>query len=363
MQPAYRLAPALRFAALGLTLSITAVCGEPHEGLPNSVSLIQVDPHHPNTLLAATATARLFRSRDAGDTWTPLPFPAESRSTLHAMLIDPVKENVYWLALSSEAPRFAGVFRSMDEGATWQAVPGLEGKQVWSLVFWTSDTQVMAAGTEKGVYFTHDGGENWTLPSAPGGGSPHPVMSLAFDPTDADTLYAGTPHLAWKTEDGGKTWRAIHKGMEEDSDIFSLDVDAKLRTRLFAAACSGIYRSLDGGRTWFSLEHALGGQVRTYKIISSPRRPDAVYAATSAGVVVSWNGGSNWHRRTGKAARSVALDPANSRRIFVATDAGILRSEDGGIHFERTGTPESASSGRAQALPAASLGVLVNKQR
>jgi len=332
MQPAYLSACTLRSAVLVITLVTTPIPGQPGAELQKPVSLIQADPHHEGTVLAGTATARLFRSRDGGDTWSPLPFPAELRSTLHAMLIDPVRLNVYWIAVTSEMPQFAGVFRSVDEGVTWQPVPGLERKQVWALVFWKVDAHVIAAGTEDGVYLTRDGGKSWTLLSSSGPAWPRPVVSLTFDPADANTLYAGTPHLAWKTVDGGSTWHPIHKGMQEDSDIFSLDVDARRRSRLFAAACSGIYRSLDGGSTWLSLEHALGGPVRTYVVVWAPDRRDVVYAGTSLGLIVTRDSGANWYRLAAEATRSVAFDPADPRRVFVATDEGVLRIEGGVVH-------------------------------
>ena len=102
---------------------------------------------------------------------------------------------------------------------------------------------------------------------------PQPVVSLAFDPADSKTLYAGTPHLAWKTSNAGATWRRLSRGMQADSDIFSIDVDTEQRSRLFAGACSGLYSSLDGGGTWSSLERAVGAQFRTYVVVRAPNLP------------------------------------------------------------------------------------------
>jgi photosystem II stability/assembly factor-like uncharacterized protein len=330
METAYLWTAALSSSFFALALSTTPARGGSGTGLHSAICVIQSDPHHKGTLLAGTATARLFRSRDGGETWSPLPFPGELRSTLHAILIDPAMLNVYWVAVSSEMPQFAGVFRSVDEGVTWQPVPGLEHKQVWALACWKVDPHVIAVGTEEGVYLTRDSGKDWTPLSLSGAAWPRPVVSLAFDPSDANTLYAGTPHLAWKTVDGGSTWHPIPKGMQEDSDIFSLDVDARRRTRLFAAACSGIYRSFDGGSTWSSLERALGGEVRTYVVVRAPDRPNVVYAGTSRGLIVSRDNGATWYRLSAEATRSVAFDSVDSRRVFVATDEGVERIEDGG---------------------------------
>ena len=302
-------------------------------GSTTPLTVVQADPHHPGTLLAGTATAQLFRSRDGADTWDPLPFPGALRSTLHAMLIDPAKPDVYLVAASSETPEHAGVFLTADAGATWQPMRGLEQKQVWALAFWPADASVIAAGAQDGVFLTRDSGKNWSRLSSPGSARPQPVVSLAFDPADSNTLYAGTPHTAWKTSNGGGAWHRIPRGMQEDSDIFSINVDVSQRKRLLVAACSGIYSSLDGGAAWSSLERAVGGPLRTYVVARSPHRPNVVFAGTSTGLILSPDGGATWQRLSAEAARSIAFDPADPQRIFVATDRGILRSDDGGIHF------------------------------
>jgi photosystem II stability/assembly factor-like uncharacterized protein len=320
-------------AALSLVSWIVPLSkgGATNPGWP--VTFIQTDPHHRGTLLAGTAAAQLFRSRDQGATWRPLPFPPALHGNLHALLIDTRRPDVYLAALSSELPEYSGLFRSFDEGATWQQVNGLKQKQVWALALWAGDTRVIAAGTQEGVFLSSDGGDNWVL-AASNSQWPRPVVSLTFDPKNRNTLYAGTPHLAWKTTDGGKNWLRISRGMRDDSDVFAISVDGARRKRLLAGACSGIYSSADGGATWFSLEDAVGGQHRTYVLARPPRRPNVVFAATSGGLMHSTDGGGKWEKVSPEPARSIAFDPVDSRLVFVATDRGVLRSEDGGLHFD-----------------------------
>src|SRR5579864_3977169 len=283
-----------RLATLAVVSRASPLLGEPDVAKGDPVTVVRVDPHHPGTLLAGTATALLYRSRDGADSWARLPFPAELRSTLHAVMIDPTRANVYLVAVTSETPQYAGLFRSPDEGATWEQIRDLRQKQVWSLASWAADGRVMAAGTEEGVFLTRDSGENWTHISPPGYSGPQPVVSLAFDPARRNILYAGTPHLAWKTTDGGATWRSLPRGMLEDSDIFSIDVDRNRPRRLFAGACSGIYRSLDGGNTWASLERAVGSQLRTYIVAHAPHGTNALFAGTNAGLFLSPDSGATW---------------------------------------------------------------------
>jgi photosystem II stability/assembly factor-like uncharacterized protein len=322
-----------RLAVLAAASWLCPLRGETDVAIAGPVTVVRADPHHRGTLLAGTATALLYRSRDGAASWTRLSFPAELRSTLHALMIDPARANVYLAAVTSEEPQYAGLFRSVDEGATWEQLHDLRHKQVWSLAAWATDRHVIAAGTENGVFLTHDSGDNWTHISSVGFVGPRPVVELAFDPARRNILYAGTPHLPWKTTDGGATWRIIRKGMPDDSDIFSIDVDVDRPRRLFAGACSGIYRSRDGGNTWASLEQAVGAQFRTYVVAHAPRSPDVLFVGTSAGLLQSLDGGVTWHRLSPRTVRSIAFDPADSRRVFIATDQGVLRSQDGGTHF------------------------------
>jgi photosystem II stability/assembly factor-like uncharacterized protein len=322
-----------RLAVLASAPWLSPLHGEADVAIAGPVTVVRADPHHHGTLLAGTATALLYRSRDGAASWARLSFPAELRCTLHALMIDPARANVYLVAVTSDEPQYAGLFRSLDEGATWEQLHDLRYKQVWSLAASSTDWHVIAAGTEDGVFLTHDSGDNWTHISSSKFVGPRPVVALTFDPAHRNILYAGTPHLAWKTTNGGATWRVIHKGMPDDSDIFSLDLDGDRPRRLFAGACSGIYRSLDGGNTWASLEQAVGGQFRTYVVAHAPSSPNALFVGTSAGLLQSQDGGVTWHRLSARTARSIAFDPADSQRVFIATDQGILQSQDGGAHF------------------------------
>ena len=324
---------AVPLAVLAVGSCTSPLVGEGDITIADSITVVRADPHHRGTLLAGTASALLYRSRDSAESWARVPFPSELRSLLHAMMIDPGRANVYLVAVTSEKPQYAGLFRSADEGATWEQISDLRQKQVWSLASWAADSRVIAAGTEEGVFLSRDGGENWKHISPPQDEGPQPVVSLAFDPAHSNILYAGTPHLAWKTFDGGATWRSLRRGMQDDSDIFSIDVDKNRPRRLFAGACSGIYRSLDGGRTWASLERFVGAQPRTYVVVHAPRDANALFAGTNTGLLTSPDGGVTWRTLSGRTVRSLAFDPVDPRRIFLATEQGILRSDDGGGHF------------------------------
>ena len=118
-----------------------------------------------------------------------------------------------------------GIFVSEDAGRHWRSVEDMQGQSVRALAQAPSDPKVFVAGTLRGVYESRDGGEHWVLISPAGSTEIHEVESIAIDPAHPAILYAGTWHLPWKTEDGGITWRNIHRGVIDDSDVFSIILD------------------------------------------------------------------------------------------------------------------------------------------
>jgi photosystem II stability/assembly factor-like uncharacterized protein len=300
-----------------------------------SAAVIQVDPHYRGTVFAATSNAQIFRSDDDGDSWRVVPFPAQFRATLHAFVLDPQNRGVYLAGLSSDTPEYSGILRSTDSGLTWKRLPEAELRAVWSIAVWPGDSRVLAAGTQDGVFLTRDAGESWTRISPRETRGLKPVVSLAFDPKDSKILYAGTPHLPWKTVDGGATWNSIHTGMHDDSDVFSIQVDASRPLRIFASACSGIYRSSNGGASWSKLIGARGASYRTYQITQDPGRPNILFAGTTFGLTKSVDGGTTWRRISAQPTRWISFDPVRPGRIFVATDGeGLFRSDDLGESFQ-----------------------------
>ena len=348
-------------AGLGLLYSLPAWCDWLSLGpFGGSALVVAADPNSSKTFLAGTANALLFRSQDAGESWTALPFPAQMRGVLHTLAIDPQRAGVYFAGLSSERQQYSGLLRSTDAGATWQQAPDLRYRQVRAIAFWKGNSQIVAAGTEIGIYQSRDGGITWRRISPLDNVQLQPVVALAFDPKNSGIIYAGTPHLPWKTTDGGETWRSIHAGMLDDSDVFSIQVDRNRPQRVFASACSGIYRSLNGGASWTRLMRAKDAADRTYVIVQDPQYENVWFAGTTFGMIRSADGGSTWEKLGSFATRSITFDLGWLGRILIATDeAGILRSGDDGKEWQQVN--HGFCNRRLTALSTASGGVLYTR--
>ncbi len=281
-------------------------------------------------VLAATRNGLFYRSEDGGATWVNRYFPAQLSGILHSLEVDPRHAGVWYVGMEAADARLSGVYRTADGGETWTQLPGLRGKPVWSISVWPANPDVVAAGTSEGVFLSRDAGESWAAISPPNDRELRPVVSLAFHPTDSGVVYAGTTHLPWRTRDGGAHWQSIHSGMLDDSDVFSISVDSRSPSTVFASACSGVYRSGDGGSSWRRMATPPGA-FRAYLVTLDPKHPGVVFAATSAGLLRSTDGGAAWKRVTHHAVKSIAFDPADANRIYFASvTGGILISRDGG---------------------------------
>ena len=333
--PVRAAALAVLLAAECIYLPAAWVATGPYGG---SAQIVAIDPEDSRTLLAGTRSGLLYRSGNAGESWEPAPFPHLYRSSIYSVAMDPKHSGVYWIGVAADAKRkddtVAGVYTTGDGGKTWAQVEGMKGKSVFALAVWPGDSSAIAAGTDDGVWRSVDGGKTWARSSAEDNPEMQGIVSLAFDPSNKDILYAGTPHLPWKTEDGGQSWHAVHEGMIDDSDVFSIRVDSSQPRRVFASACSGIYCSRDGGGLWTKLQGIPKTDRRTHTIAQDPQHPETIYAGTTAGLWKSTDAGLTWVKKSDYSINGMAVDPSDGRVLYLATDStGLIKSSDGGETF------------------------------
>lgn len=295
---------------------------------------VVVEPGDRNVVVAATRTGRVFRSATRGETWQAMKLPYRPGMAIHGVALDARERGLYFAGVEDRSGAMAGVWRTRDAGEHWEQLAPLRGKSVISIAVREQEPRLVAAGTRDGIYLSRDSGASWERISPPENTELTGVVSLAFDPSRPDVLYAGTTHLPWKTENSGKSWSIVHKGMIDDSDVFSIHVDRTRPDRVFASACSGIYSTLNRGEQWKKAQGIPGDNRRTYVITQDRQYPNLVYAGTTAGLWRSTDGGATWAKLNNLGIYSISLDPEDGRIIYMAAaGAGLLRSLDGGRSF------------------------------
>jgi len=163
----------------------------------NTISALAESPVDADVIYAGTDDGLIQITTDGGETWTRTEAGALPGVPDLAYVNDfePSKfdAGTVYLALDNHkngdfAPY---LLRSDNYGRTWRSITnGLpEDQQVWRIVQDFENPNLLFIGTDFGVYFTIDGGENWTQLTA--GLPPIPVRDLLIHEREGD-LVLGT---------------------------------------------------------------------------------------------------------------------------------------------------------------------------
>jgi len=297
-----------------------------------TVRALAADPFHPGVVLLGTTTGVLFRSSDAGRHWAFYSRLAPHDDWVVSTLIaDRSRPGRWYASLWSWRRPDGGVYRSRDDGRTWQ--PLFLGRPVRALALAPSNHAVLVAATLDGVFRSRDAGRTWALISPPHDRELSNIESVAIDPTNPAEIYVGTWHLPWRTIDGGRDWWQMRQGVIDDSDVFSIAVDRAHPTTVYLSACSGIYRSDDHGNQFRKIQGIPYSARRTPALVQDPAHPATIYAGTTQGLWVTHDSGATWRRITSPDLRVNAVLLVG-QRILLGTDfAGVYASSDQGLSF------------------------------
>jgi photosystem II stability/assembly factor-like uncharacterized protein len=240
------------------------------------------------------------------------------------------------------------------EGGSWRVLRrSLEGSHVTSII---AREGVILAGTLDGIFRSDDEGRTWQEASA--GLDQRHVRWLAFHPGISDFEVAGTePANIYISHDGGGSWSGSTQvtGLRDQFHWFlpyspqagCVRGFAFSGQRLYAAVeVGGVLRSDDLGSHSRLAEGSDGhpdlkGPPEPYiypdlhSIYVHPSSPDQVFAATGGGFYTTTDGGKIWRLRYDCYCRAAWIDPADPAHI-------ILGPAD---HVERGGRIEETRDG------------------
>lgn len=300
-------------------------------------------PDNPDLVYLGTSDGQLFRSTDAAMTWQRVKPGINKRGlAIDNLEIDPRNPRVLYAGVWPPAASMnneSGVYKSEDGGDTWRLLKDTKGIHILSIHIAPSDSNVLFAGSPKGLYRSLNAGDDWQRVDTSAYPDIRNVNSIACDPNNPQIVYAGTHHLSWKSNDGGRSWRqngSTRTGVLDDSDIMGITIDAKTPSLVYMNACSGIYRSLNGGEKWTKIPGIPFSARRTYYLLPHPNDPNIIFAGTSEGLWRTKDNGKRWMLLTPKTVviRSVVIHPSQPNRVLIATDDfGVQISNDLGDSF------------------------------
>jgi photosystem II stability/assembly factor-like uncharacterized protein len=323
-------------------------------------------PSQPRTFYMGVASGGLFRTTDAGATWTPLTdgkVPLGSTGSIAVSESDP---NIIYLGTGSDGVRSnvstgRGVYKSTDGGQTWQFVGLYNVGQIGAVRIHPSNPDIVwvAAGgdifkpnEERGVFKTTDGGKTWrkVLYVSDKLGA----MDVEVQPGNPNVVYAWLSRLErkpwtiisgsteggfYKSTDGGEKFSRVSAGLPNELiGKANLAVTPANPNRIYALIEAkpggGLYRSEDAGQTW-ALINSQGALVQRpfyYTTLGAdPSNADVVYAGAE-GFFKSTDGGKTFavFRTPHGDNHDIWINPKDSQIMIQSNDGGANVSTDGG---------------------------------
>jgi photosystem II stability/assembly factor-like uncharacterized protein len=255
---------------------------------PAGVRAFALDASSPSTMYAGTSGGGVYKSINAGGTWSPAN-TGLTNSVVQVLAAVPGSPGTLY------AGTLGAVFKTVDGAASWTRIDnGLANMNITSLAVDLSAHSTVYAGTwNAGVFKSTNAGTTWvqtTLRTEGEPGTPG-IYALAVDPSRPGVVYAGAYHHTFRSDDAGATWTAL-TGRSGDGGAISIAIDPLSPSTLYVTDVNGFYRSDDRGLTWSQLR-GLGGSVAV------DPRSDAVYRSSKdSGFARSRDRGETWEMLT-----------------------------------------------------------------
>lgn len=238
----------------------------------------------PDTVYAGVEDAAIFKTTDAGKSWTELSalrghksgeqwMPGAGGMAVHTIILDKANPGRIYVAISA-----AGAFRSDDDGKSWKPInkglsseyipdPNAEtGHCVHRIAMHPARPDVLFMQKHWDVLRTDNAGELWTevsgnLPSDFG-------FVIDVHAQEPDTVYvipikSDSEHFppegklrVYRSRKGGNEWEALTKGLPQSDCYVNVLRDAMAVDSLnpcgvyFGTTGGQVYASSDGGDSW-----------------------------------------------------------------------------------------------------------------
>jgi photosystem II stability/assembly factor-like uncharacterized protein len=327
-----------------------------------------VNPKNRAQFYAAAASGGLWKTTNAGATWTPV-FDGEASYSIGTVVLDPKDPSVVWVGTGeNNAQRSVaygdGVYKSEDGGKSWKNVGLKKSEHIGRIAIDPRDSKVVyvaaqgplwGAGGDRGLFKTTDGGKSWknVLDVSENTGA----TDVVIDPDNPDTVYAATwqrrrhvytlvsggPESAiYKSTDAGATWTKLKSGLPTDDmgriglAIAPSDSSILYATIEAANNRSGIYRSADRGATWERRSNRVAQGMYYGQVVVDPKDSERVYMLNVINQV-SDDGGKTFHTLGEKSKHvdnhALWIDPNDTSYLLAGCDGGVYQSYDRGQNW------------------------------
>ncbi len=328
---------------------------------------IAIHPENENVWIVAVGSGGVWKTINAGITWTPV-FDKEASYSIGCVNMDDSDPHTIWIGTGENVGgRHVGfgdgIYVSHDDGATWENKGLKQSEHISKILVHPNDSDVIwvaaqgplwSKGGERGVYKSIDGGNNWkrTLGDDQWTGA----TDLLIDPRNPDVLYAAT----WqrhrtvaayigggpgsgihKSTDGGETWVKLSEGIPNSNlGKIGLAINPFNPDTVYAAIeldrlKGGVFRSANGGASWTKQSNTVSGGTGPHyyqELYASPHEDGKLYLMNNV-VQISDDHGKTFKSMNEKKkhvdSHAMAFKPSDPDYVLFGTDGGLYESFDG----------------------------------
>jgi photosystem II stability/assembly factor-like uncharacterized protein len=303
------------WAATGLSWTV---------GQNRTIRRLVISPANGKILLAATSNG-LYRTTDAGATWTQL----WADSTFDVEFQQNNGSVVY--ATTTK------VLKSTNAGASFSPLPASCAGSRYNIEIARSNPKILYTLCTNGtVQRSVNAGATWTPTTAPGvtlyG---YYDNILAASPVDANVAYVAGLNMK-RSANGGSSWTAVPTAGHVDNH--AIEFFPGSGSAILCGNDGGLFKTTNGGTTWTSLNRGLA-ITQFYRV---------GLARTDAGIMIAGaqdNGnmkfaGGVFSNVTNADGMDGFIDWSNANVIYAGIqNGGLYRSTDGGASFTNVSTP------------------------
>jgi photosystem II stability/assembly factor-like uncharacterized protein len=283
----------------------------------------------------------VFKSSDGSKTWTRYPLAKNCFGDEGQIAIHPKDSRILYIAGNhlASGKRCMAVLKSVSGGKTWEVTRlapfSIEGYAYFISVNPTNPNIVYTGGyysDKKRAYIfkTIDEGKTWQDITGATLGIPY---DMVIDPINSSKVYVGTSHAIYRSLDGGRIW------LQNNGIAFAraLGINSSNPNILYASFDSGwIYKSANGGIDWIVYRTEIEAQCFKFLVLSKK-----IFFSSAAGIWKSLNSGVTWKSSYSgiKATKvpTLAIATSSPKIVYsVAYDHGVFKSKNAGQSWETT---------------------------
>ncbi|HIP49136.1 MAG TPA: hypothetical protein EYG92_09260, partial [Lutibacter sp.] len=313
------------------------------------INTIIVDPNNPNTYYVGAPSGGLWKSTNAGASWTPLT-DYLYQIGVSGIAIDPNDSNTIYISTGDDDnynTLSIGVLKSTNGGITWSNPSSdFTGNITNEIYINPNNSNMIWVATNTGVYRSIDAGLNWVNILSDN------IIDLKIKPNNPSVIYAVSKDKFYKSTDEGDTFSQITSGLPATSSRFAIDITPSNNDIVYLLSANldnsfqGVYKSTNSGNSFtqtLETDDIFGGSTQAwydFAITVSDTDQNTVFV----GVLDIWkstNGGNDftqineWYNINGPAYTHADIHFLRyfNGDLFCGSDGGIYKSTDNGINF------------------------------